>query len=88
MLRGKTESGFEFELEEEVLDDWELLECFRNIDKGEAEYIIDAAKILLGEEQYEKLKIFMKEKHGRVKSSLMAVEIANIFSSTKEGKNC
>ena len=26
MLKGKSETGFEFELDEEVLDDWELLE--------------------------------------------------------------
>ena len=88
MLRGKTESGFEFELDDEVLDDWELLECFRNIDKGDTEYIIDAAEILLGTEQYEKLKTFIKEKHGRVKASLMTAEVVNIFKSTKEGKNC
>lgn len=88
MLKGKTESGFEFELEDEVLDDWEILECFRNIDKGKTEYIIDAAEMLLGEAQYKRLKSFIKERYGRIKASIMATEVANIFGATKEGKNC
>lgn len=88
MLKGNTESGFEFELDDEVLDDWELLECFREIDNGNEEYIIDAAKLLLGDEQYEALKAFIKSKHGKIKASLMTKEIANVLNVSKEGKNC
>lgn len=87
MLNGITESGFKFELDDEVLDDWELLECFREVDKGHEEYIIDVAKQLLGEKQYDELKNFIKNKHGKIKASLMTMEIVNILNMSKEGKN-
>ena len=35
MIKGKTTTGFEFEIDETKLDDWELLEKFNAIDKGE-----------------------------------------------------
>ena len=36
MVKGITESGFEFELDEEILDDYELLESLCDIDNGDA----------------------------------------------------
>lgn len=87
MLSGRTKSGFEFEIDNDILDDWELLECFREIDRGNEDYIVDAAKQLLGDEQYGKLKDFVREKYGRVKASVMADEIVDIMNHSKEGKN-
>ncbi len=88
MLKGKTENGFEFELDDEVLDDWELLESLREVDRGNEEYIIDAAKLLLGEKQYEDLKTFIKNKYGKIKASIMAMEVVNVLNVSREGKNC
>lgn len=88
MLRGKTESGFEFELEDNVLDDWKLIKYLRNVDKGDAQYIVDVAERLLGEEQCEKLENFIEEKYGKATGTLMTKEIASILEATKEGKNC
>ena len=88
MLRGKTESGFEFELDDNVLDDWKLVKYLRNVDKGDSQYIVDVAERLLGEEQCEKLENFIEEKYGKATGTLMTKEIANILEATKEGKNC
>lgn len=87
MLRGKTESGFEFELKDDVLNDWKLIKCLRKVDKGEAQYIVDVAEILLGEEQCEKLESFIEEKYGNLAADLMGTEIASILTATNEGKN-
>ena len=35
MFTGKTSSGFEFSLQDEVLDDYELLETLQDIDDGD-----------------------------------------------------
>ena len=48
MVKGITESGFEFELDEEILDDYELLESLCDIDNGDASKITTVARQLLG----------------------------------------
>ena len=88
MLRGKTESGFEFELDDNVLDDWKLVKYLRNVDKGDTQYIVDVAERLLGEEQCEKLENFIEEQYGKATATLMTKEVASILEATKEGKNC
>ena len=55
MLKGISASGFEFEIDEEVLDDWEMLELLQEIDDGKIGKLAKAIVFLLGEEQYEKL---------------------------------
>ena len=88
MLRGKTESGFEFELDDDVLDDYELLELFCKIDEGETSLTTKMVDILLGEEQKERLKDHVRVKSGRVSSKRLLAEITEILNSTREGKNC
>ena len=87
MIRGTTESGFEFELDDNALDDWKLMKGLRKIDKGEAQYIVDVAERLLGEEQCERLEDFIEEKFGKAPGLLMGTEIASIIAATNEGKN-
>ena len=82
----KTSTGFEFELSEEVLDDWELLEKLAEIDAGNTGAVVGAAKALLGAD-YERLKEHVRGKSGRVSARAMAAEIEDIFNATKAGKN-
>lgn len=88
MLEGKTKSGFEFNISDETLDDWELFEDISEMDeKGGELKFIKAAKRLLGQEQYESLKEFLRNNEGRVSATLMSETISEIFFSTNEGKN-
>lgn len=87
MLKGKTETGFEFEIDDEVLDDWELLEILQEIDDGNIGKLAKAIVFLLGEEQYEKLKDFIKKRDGKIKASVMIDEFTSIMNSNKEVKN-
>lgn len=53
----KTKSGFEYELNEGLEENFELFELFREYQKTQNVLIlIDVAKLLLGEEGYKRLK--------------------------------
>lgn len=83
----KTESGFKCVIQNEALDDWEVLELFRQVDKGDVGAIIDVAPLFLGDNQYEALKSHIKEKYGKVKASIMVKELSEIMNLAHETKN-
>ncbi len=87
MLTGKTKSGFEFEIDEEILDDYEFLELLCRIDEGESVLVIKMVDHLLGAEQKEKLKNHVRIETGRVSAKRLLEETMEIFNATKEGKN-
>lgn len=87
MITGKTTTGFEFELEDDVLDDYELLEVLHKVDNGEESYVVDMVDMLLGEEQKKRLKEHIKKTHKKVSATQMMAEIAEIFNATQKGKN-
>lgn len=85
MLEGKLENGFEYKIEEEVLDDFGIMEAFEDIDE-KPQNVIKAAKIILGEDQYKGLKKVCTE-NGRVRTSLMIQSITELFEKAKPVKN-
>ena len=87
MLKGTTASGFEFEISEEILDDYDFLELLCKIDEGETALTIKMVDMLLGKEQKEKLKNHIRTELGRVSAKRLLAEVIEIFNATKEGKN-
>lgn len=87
MFKGKTSTGFEYELSDSVKDDWNFLKLLRKIDSGEAQYIVDVSFKLLGEEQEERLEKHIEEKEGCVKASSMIREVFEILNSNEATKN-
>mgnify|MGYP004553030185 CR=1 FL=1 len=88
MICGKTASGFEFTLEEEVLDNYELLETLAEIDQGNYGKLTEMTTLLLGEEQKDSLKEHVRNDKGKISIKKMMDEISEIFKSAKEtGKN-
>lgn len=87
MLRGTTKSGFEFEIDEEILDDYDFLELLCHIDGGETSLTIKMVDTLLGEEQKEKLKEHVRTASGRVSAKKLLEEVGEIFDATKNLKN-
>ena len=53
MIKGTTKSGFDYTVQEEALDDYELLEELREIDKGNTSLVVDAIEKIIGPEQKE-----------------------------------
>lgn len=86
MIKGKTESGFEFEVEEEVTDDYEFLELLCKVDNGEVNLIPKVADELLGIEQKKALMDHLRE-NGRVSAKKMGEAIGEIMTSFGQGKN-
>lgn len=86
-MKGKTKSGFEFCIEEEVLDDYELLEDLCAIDEGETNKIPKVAIRILGDEQVKRLKDHIRGENGRVSALKMGEAIGEILTGCNEGKN-
>lgn len=87
MVRGKTSSGFDFQLEDEVLDDYELLEVLHKIDEGNNGLITEMVDRLLGEEQRDKLKDHVRTEKGKVSAKRLLEEVMEIFKASDAGKN-
>lgn len=87
-MKGVTESGFAWEIEDEALDDYELLEVLHKIDTGEYGMLPEMVDKLLGKEQTKMLKSHIRTEGGRVSATRMITEVMDIFKSSSQGKNC
>lgn len=65
MIKGTTKSGFNYTIQEGALDDYELLEELREIDKGNTSLIVDVIEKIIGSEQKEQLKKTCKRRNGK-----------------------
>ena len=90
MIKGKTESGFEFEISERVKDDYEVIEALvRYFKKLTYENFVDFKnKMFAGAEECEKkAKEFLREKDGYVSTRAMTELVFEIWNAAKELKN-
>lgn len=74
-------NGFEYELNEDNLDNWELLEAIDEVEDN-PERIVRVAKLLLGEADYARLKDFCRV-NGRVSMSKMNEAVVEILKGDK-----
>lgn len=81
MLKGKTTSGFEFVIEDDVFDNWELSEAIVDTDNGQPFAVVNLARQLLGQEQLDKLKEHCRES-GKVSKRKMYGEILDMLKGT------
>lgn len=88
MVTGVTKTGFGYEIDEEILDDYEFLEILLKIDEGETAYALKMVDRLLGEKQRDQLKEHLRTEKGRVPATKLIAETMEIFESIKAGKNC
>lgn len=80
MIKGTTESGFDFEVKEELADDFEFLELLGDF----SENPLMASKLadkMLGREQKEALKEHLRGNDGRIKTSDMFRELTEIITA-------
>ena len=85
VITGKTKTGFEYEIDKKILNDYELLEEIDNIGKSPL-IIIKLLKRLLKEEQLEKLKEHIRNEEGIVPIDKMEKELEDIFNGINEIK--
>jgi hypothetical protein len=81
MEKGKTTTGFEFTINPDVFDDWEMLEKLNAIDKGDTNLVVDVAREVLGIEQLDALKAHIKADKGKVSITDMMAALEEIFEA-------
>lgn len=86
MIRGKTSSGFCFEIEDHVLDSMELLDAIEEADENPTA-IVKIVKMLLPGDHRKKLYDHLRTEKGNVPIMAVAQEVAEIFNCNQKGKN-
>ena len=84
MIKGKTKSGFNDHIDENVLQDYELLEAIAETEKNPI-FITKVVRMLLGEDT-DKVKEHVRDENGHVSIEKMNVEITEIFQAQKKLK--
>lgn len=86
MIKGKTTSGFEYEISKARLENYELIEALSEVDENPL-LLPKTVNLLLGKDQTIKLKDHLRDPEGLVSSEKLSNEIMDIFQSQKETKN-
>lgn len=87
MIKGTTKSGFEFEIQEEVFDDYELLETLVEAGNGDNMAVFHAIDMILDGAQKNRLKEHVRNEKGRVPASAMVKGLMDIMEASNAGKN-
>ena len=85
-MKGKTSTGFEFDIEDERLDDMELVDIMAEIDENPL-LMPKLCKMFLGEEQKKRLYDHLRSEDGRVPIEATTNAIQEIFNSPGDLKN-
>lgn len=85
MAKGKTETGFKFEVNDNIAEDYELIEMIAEVDENP----LVTPKLLnklLGAEQVKALKDHIRDEDGTVNVYKMLAEVKAIFDSLSDSK--
>ena len=80
MLKGTTKSGFDYEVSDEAMNSFELIEVLAEVDTNPLQ-LPRLVKMLLGDEQKKKLADHLRTESGTVPLDSISVEIMEIFQS-------
>lgn len=83
MRKGKTKDGFKFEIADEVLESWELLEAINEVEE-EPFKIVKLVTLLLGTEQKKRL---IEHLGGHPSVTQMNEAITEIFNAAKSDES-
>lgn len=79
--------GFEVEINEKALNDWQFLRMLRKIDKGDYGLIVDIAETLLNGEAGVDILAAHLEEDGVTPVDSMVAAIGELMESVNESKN-
>ena len=83
MIKGKTKSGFEFEISKDVVNDYELVENLAELEENPL-LLGKIVNQILGKEQTARLKDHVRNEKGIVPTDRMTQEIIEIFQNSGE----
>lgn len=88
MIKGKTNSGFEFELSEETINSMELVDALAEASDDDPISVSRVVKLFLGDDLRKKLYDHLRNEQGRVPIAVVNTEVMEIFQAFgKNGKN-
>ena len=86
MIKGKTSSGFEYQLSKARLENYELIESLNEVEENPLA-LPKTVNLLLGKEQSDKMKEHLRDEEGLISTEKLSSEIMEIFQNQKETKN-
>lgn len=89
MLKGMTNSGFEFEVDERLVSDWRIVKAISAVESKDAgkqlKALTDLVDLFLGEAGEERLMAFLAEKNdGIIPQSAVYATIKEMFNAIAE----
>lgn len=84
MVKGTTETGFAFSVNEKKLNDAEFLELFARTQKADNLAVFELIEATLGAEQKKALYEHCRDKDGIVPVDKLSAEIGEIFKAMAE----
>ena len=90
-MKGKTKSGFQFNIDERILDDWRVVDAIGLSESSDASEQIQGARtlvdLILGTEKQKLLDFLAEKNNGFVPTTEMVKVIAEIITESRELKN-
>jgi len=80
MIEGKTSCGFDFKINENVLDNMELIDALVEGADNSPLAISSISRLLLGDKQRKDLYNFLRAKDGRVPVETVSTAISDMFA--------
>lgn len=91
MIEGKTETGFEYKVDERIRTDWRLVKAIadsQNDDVGvKLKAVVNMIKLVLGDQEELLMEHIMKKNDGYVPLEIMNAEITEIIQNLPNSKN-
>lgn len=86
MAEGKLTNGFEYKIDDDRFDDYEMFEklCAIDRDENNISMIIEVFRELLGDKQYDALKEHLRNKKGRISTAAMVDALHELLESDDE----
>ena len=89
MIKGRTVSGFEFKIDEGMVDDMRFIDALAEMDSGSLLAVSKVANLMFDAEQKERLYKHLSDlsEDGRVHTEPFIKEIVEIFNYNQKTKN-
>lgn len=83
-VKGKTKTGFKFEVDKDQLSNWELLEKIAEMQHGDGMAAFEVLGILLGKDQKKRLYDHCRDDKGMVPVDAITAELTDITNALAE----
>ena len=87
MIKGVTESGFTFEIDETKLNNYDFLELMVDADEGSVPAMIKAIRLILPQDEINRIKDFVRNDDGIATIPDVYKVVAEIISYKGDSKN-